>query len=119
MEPTVKTNSFERDVMCIALEGGIGYWAVVRNVKRTEGSDWEYLSFEARDMEDKDAPWCVVDAEAIRRGVRLVLGPGFTLCGEFLSQVAKANSEQDAGYLDAYGADVIVQAACFGEVVFS
>jgi hypothetical protein len=119
MGQTVEISLFERDVMCIALEGGIGYWASVRNIKRSEGANWEYLSFEARDMEDKDAPWRVVDAEAIRRGIKLVLSPGFKLGSEFLSQVALANSHKDAGFLDAYGADVIVQAACFGEVVFS
>lgn len=112
------TDSFCADVLCAALEGGIGYWACAEAINRTEDAERDYVSATLVDAEDDDNWRYVVDYAAIRRGIRRLLSPGFNVSNAIMLATMQAVREDDAGYIDADCADCIVQAACFHELVY-
>lgn len=102
-----------RDLMTTALEsGGIGYWARVRDVRREE--DLTVVSFEviAKDAESPDA-WKRIDAEGMARAVGWVLSRRVKVRADLVGQIAA-----DHGAADADCADLLVQVAAFGDIVY-
>lgn len=111
---TIEVNDdYCHDAMTTAVEGGIGYWAECRNVERNEKLD--ILSFEVteRDREAACFPdrWVKIDPEKMKAAVTLVLTPKFEVSNGYKRMII----EDD---VDAEAADILVQAAVFGEVVY-
>jgi hypothetical protein len=106
-------------IMSTAIEGGIDYWASVRNVVSDE--DLNYLSYEVRDFEDKTMPWKQITPEVVEETYKKILDPNCTLglSVDVVEHFAEAYKELDAGMLDASDADVIIQVAAFGYVACS
>lgn len=115
-------DSFCADVLCAALEGGIGYWAEADDIKRTERDaegHWHYLSVVLTDAEGDDDWQHTIDYAAIRLGIERVLAPTFNLNSGTKGDILTALTEHpDDNTLDADGADAIVQAACFNDLVY-
>ena len=97
-----------RDILTTAVEGGIGYWATVTASKRAEDLSWLEVTLEPAGDPDEFKPVTVK-------------------CGslpEALRSFAKAHPKtRTAEYvknddIDAEAADVAVQVAAFGEVVY-
>ena len=119
---------FLAEVMVTAFEGGCTYWARGRNVKHQsyQGCDIDlYGSYEIRWQDEEPYPkgdarngWHLIDPDAIERGIAKCLEPGFKLNSQITGWIASGSRDNDAGNIDADAADCIVQAACFGEVVF-
>ena len=111
------------DVLTGALEGGIGYWSAASMIWRggLDGAvdDLTVTSVRLSDAEGEDAfKPVVVDVEAVRRGIELVATPDFK-AAKVHKAAARALLAGDEEYdYDAGDADVIVQAAVFGEIVF-
>lgn len=115
------------DIMCTALEGGVGHWCSADGVNRTgtkaerkAGADWDYVSFEAYDAEDGDHLGRV-DYGTIRSGVERVLSGAVKVCTEVRDGVLAELSDYRglAGCrIDADAADCVVQAGLFGEVAY-
>jgi hypothetical protein len=113
------------DIMCTALEGGIGYWCCAGDIKRTEGTDWGYVSFDAYDDEevDRDDPESkagfvgTVTYDTIRKGIERILGGQIRLRPDLLAQVATAPANDDAD-IDSEAADCIVQAGLLNAIVY-
>lgn len=111
------------DILSIALEGGIGYWALAREIERTAGEDddWCYVSCMVRDFEDPDASWMTLDYGVIRCGVERVL-TGRVKIADYIRSGILADIVDWEGRggcaLDADAADCIVQAGLFGELVY-
>ena len=59
-----------------------------------------------------------LDKELIRKGIAKVFDPGFEVREDIRKSVIDAYNTQDAGDIDAEAADVIVQAAVFGEIIY-
>ncbi len=107
---------FCTDVLTIALEGGVDYWAVGRNAQRTP--DLDYTSIELRDSEDSSQPFHLVNAETIETSVNRIIGGGVKIAEHLKAEIETAWLENDASVIDATTSDVIVQVACFGEIVY-
>jgi hypothetical protein len=139
------TDDFLSGVMCTALEGGIGYWAIAKDIKRTEGDDWEYLSCELADNEEyhdaeidqqeildelvEEEEHIYEDYEDKLRKMTEAAVKWNTLNYEVIAKgckraiegnygFAKYILEQDGGMIDAGDADCIVQLGVLGEVVY-
>lgn len=112
---------FSRDVLTVACEGGVNYWAEARDLQRTRpGGD--VISVELRDSEDPEAEWCVVTPREVADAVRRILHPQkypTNTSPHLRGALAAAWSAGEFGSeLDAGAADAIVQVACFDEVTF-
>lgn len=101
------------DVMTTALEGGIRYWAEVRNVVRDV--ELNPISFEVRANDDA-APsnkWRVIDAGGIALAIAFVISGHVRVGRPVVGQIVT-----DKGGADAECADVLVQIAAFGKLVY-
>lgn len=117
---TVRTRTREQflsDVIIGAVEGGTGYWAQVSGY---HWSDAEPASTRATLHDMEDGRTFKLDIDAIARGVAIVVDERgeFRLNDELRASIVMADRENDAGFIDADGADAIAQAACFGELVY-
>lgn len=104
------------DIMCSALEGGITYWCDNAEVVEDEYyGEWAHEqisrggSIRIHDFEEGES--YILTLDDFIKGVTLALEDGY---GEDWIE----NGAIDAGQIDAVAADVIVQFAIFGEVVY-
>lgn len=129
---------FLADIICTAIEGGTNYWATTlayRWMDRETGEDLPpkevyAVIADSEEMEDYRRGEQVsrqefiekigkrIDIEVIATGIRKVQSKDFRINGTLLECIRVGDKEDDAGLIDADGADVIVQAALFGEIVF-
>jgi len=108
-------------VLTTALEGGIGYWAVAKNLER----DDELWITRVDLAEEEDAPddWHTMLAPDVRRGIetlsRMIHQGTVHPNSEIGRGFADALSDRDDGFAcaDATLADAIVQCALFGEEI--
>lgn len=132
-EPTAVTLTFPvsdrlcADIMCAALEGGIGYWSEASKIVQTttlpesDGSVManipDYVSCVLTPAEDEDEfePQAL-DYPAIRRGIRRILTGEVGIRSDLRDAVHSGVTHDDGGAIDADAADCIVQAAVFGEL---
>lgn len=115
--PIHDDREFLSDVLCIAMEGGIDYWAEVRKLERAADI---YAGLEVRDNEDHEAPWHYVGRQALRSAINTIIHDrGASVRSDIRRCVYSAWIELDASEIDAEAADVIVQFAAFGEIVYS
>jgi len=114
------------DIMCTALEGGIGYWAQSRNIKRCNLPEdaahglRSYESCELAELNDDETGWdwskpMRLDYDAIRRGVAAILQhKDYSRMGTGI--LRDIVSDEMGCYIDAGVADCIVQMGVLGEV---
>lgn len=112
------------DVFCTAVEGGITYWAEIRRYHWTNDPKGNPLDhpdvdgFYAIVREEDEEDDLRIDREVIERGVQRILS-GDNVVGQWLLDAVQAAADNyDAGEIDADGADAIVQAGLFGEIVY-
>ena len=115
---TDPVQQFFQDIMTTAIEGGINDWAVADEILRDKDSN--VISFYCRDYEERTAPWSFINAEKIEEALNKIVANDSTIkIGDtYLKDIAVAYSCLDAGSIDAMLADIIVQVAAFGEIVF-
>lgn len=116
---TVVTNENIDDIMCTALEGGINYWC-----SRAEVIG-DYLGEYASDQISKGGELMLYDSvgddkyiitkDSILMGIEKYVNEYDSNCLYFEDR----KNRIDTCYIDAIGADVIIQYAVFGEVVYS
>lgn len=114
------------DIMCTALEGGIGYWCAADRIVRTDGNegDWRYVSFVAYDTEnqddDEEAAFkpATVDYSTIRLGLQRILSGEVPIRADLAAQCLTITRGEDEADIDAEAADCIVQAGLLGELMF-
>jgi hypothetical protein len=115
----MERSGFCRDVLTTAMEGGSDYWAKGRNSKHEPGGGGRYLSIEVKDAEDPEDPWHLVDEDKIAAAVnKIITDPDLKIRTDLKANIAGAWATNDAGQIDCEGADVIVQIAAYGEIVF-
>ena len=107
-------NQFYSDIIVTAAEVGCYYWALVKHYNNTNLAD---VSFKVRDMGDPAEPWTTINNNAIASAL-CKLKEGKVKTGRGQKFWAEAYRVMDAGNIDASDADVIVQVACYGEIVF-
>lgn len=111
---------FLRDVMCTAFEGGCAYWAEARRVRRD--GELNYLSFDIRAVEEHDEDrlrvWQSITPAKLDVAIRKLISGEHKAAKYIVDQFAGYPGNLDATDHDADGADVVVQLAAFGEIVF-
>lgn len=102
------------DVLVTALEGGINYWADSADVKDDDykGGEW------ASEVVSRGGTLIIqeVDEEETVELTKDKMLAGIALFIEEFPEMY--GSVEELGYLDASGADIIVQLALFGDVVY-
>lgn len=111
---------FLHDVLCIAFDGGIGYWAQGRNVRRT--STYGITHCWVRDVreagDDGVIDWTEMTADSVAEGIDRILTGKVQVRDDIVACIREAVSTNDCGHIDADASDVIVQSFLFNEIVF-
>jgi hypothetical protein len=124
---TAERTDFLASVLSTAVEGGISYWASAKPGTYKWGSengphtfgDAHYASITIREDDDgQTGPWRHVSEATIAQGIARVKRPDFRINTQLLGDILTGDRNNDAGEIDADGADVIVQAALFGKIVY-
>lgn len=103
------SDEFLDDVIEAALAGGIQYWASIM------GRSGKVYAI----RDDDEGKRMLLTHEAVARGITKALSKDFCLNDTIRATIYRGASQSDAGDIDAEAADVIVQAAMFGGIVYS
>ena len=117
------------DIMCTALEGGIGYWSQADKIERkpcdpaNPSEDFNYVSCLLAELNDDEGGYdwdCphILDYGSIRDGLHTLLTGYCQINSELRGYLLDAVLNGDASSIDSEGADAIVQAALFGEIKY-
>ena len=114
---------FLSNVLVTAVEGGINYWADVKNYQWNETTDRRRLttaSAEVKELTPNDLlpDWTPLTLDTIRQGIKNVKANSFIVSPTVLGWILTGDRNNDAGEIDAVAADCIVQAALFGKLVY-
>ncbi len=114
-----------KDTLTTAIEGGINYWAEGRDFERQE--DLDYVSCELRpsrgeglafEKGDKRNDWQKVGPAEIEAAMLRVINEK-DLCAVYIREAILFDYlDPDSCRGDAETADVVIQIALFGEIVF-
>lgn len=110
------SDQYCKDILVTCVEGGSNYWASFRNIIRD--GELDILECEVADIEEgpddpeEEFEYKKITIEDIRRGVQIVCDPKFKIGQEWRDMIL--NDDNDAG-----SSDIVLQAAIFGEVVYS
>lgn len=108
-----------QDIMCVAVEGGIGYFACITDAKRTPDLDWVEVTIEdAEDPSDPSFEPMTVKASQMEHAANAMIHPDYNLNGEMKQRIREMLRDRDAGIIDSYDAQAVFQQAAFGEQVF-
>jgi hypothetical protein len=110
------------DIMCTAVEGGIGYWSVVTDWKQEDDEhgvpDWLEVTIAPEAECEGDFEPTTVKYTAMRAAVARILN-GEVRNASKDGRIARVIREaEDPGDIDADIADCIFQVAALGEVVY-
>lgn len=124
-EAMSKADQTAADVLSAAIEGGTNYWAAVSKIERAEpGGEVAYLSVSYHEMNDdcdgyKEAG-VTVDLAAVKAAMRKIAFEDVKHVSASTKATVRAlifEGSEEADY-DADDADIIVQVAVLGEVVY-
>lgn len=109
-----------QDILTTAVEGGIGYWFQISDYKRTDDLDWvEVVGRQLNDDESGyDGDEHTIKATQLEKAAKAIIGPDFNMKQTMKDNIARMIRHRDAGEIDAYEADAIVQYATFGKLVY-
>lgn len=115
------SDEFLSDVLITAVESGydsLFYWDGVRmmTVDRNDDLSINEIDFFACDGDGERQRFNLTH-EDVGNAIQAILD-GSVKLGYPLEYIQRAVREHDAGDIDATAADCIIQAACFGEVVY-
>lgn len=115
---------FVSDIIIGALDnpyGGSRYWVDNVKVKSNGAKDILDEVFFSATFDDSYADHPThyfVDADKIVKAIQTILSNTLTISSSIYDMLAKAVRENDAGYIDADVADVVLQVAVLGEIVY-
>lgn len=111
-----------RDIAITAIEGGVGYWADIVRYRWSTGEEpltehmLEFPEIVLQPLEEDDE--LTVTQRTIQHGLALILEGKVWLRPDLYSAIVKGSAENDASYIDAEGADCIVQLGLFDALVY-
>ena len=107
-------------VVITAVEGGVNYWAAIKDYQWSKGEDDNFTSASAkvRDVENNGGEWHEVTHETVEAGIAKIRTGDVRLNKEILSWILTGDATNDATDIDATAADCIIQVALFDEVVY-
>lgn len=95
------------EIMITACEGGINYWANVKNYQPDKGQA-TVIDCGEQDYSDGRSRYFEIDSKVIRKGLNLMLNSE----NEFWRKTAVSDC------LDACDSDMIIQFGLFGELIY-
>lgn len=106
------------NVVVTAVEGGVGYWAELREYKWSEDEN-RYMTGASVEVDAQDGKgWRTVNLDTIREGLAKIKESSFQINPAVLSAILMGDRNNDAGEIDSEAADCIIQAGLFGELVY-
>lgn len=108
------SQEFISDIICTAFEGGINYWC---NTADPTVVDKQYVSAVLYDAEDENKAHTLT-SEAMVEAIKGIMEGTYQCRSDIREAITKGIIDLDGGYIDADGADVIVQFAVFKELVY-
>lgn len=115
MSVVTEADQFSKDVIVTARCGAIGYWAQEVGYYASIGA-MMIDEFDEETGETTDSH--VVNAASIREAINSILLGSVSVNRDIAMCIWQGNKDKDAGMIDADAADVIVQVACFGQIVY-
>jgi coenzyme F420-reducing hydrogenase gamma subunit len=129
---TTERAQFLADVLTCAVEGGINYWASVSDYRwydptfedgggtaeHVDGVPNAYAT--VHETESDGTVSGLIGVDQVATAIRDILNgkEGIRINDADVALIREANRDNDAGEIDAGIADMIVQVAMFGEVVY-
>jgi len=118
------TERMVSDILISALDnpyGGARYWVQNVRVKSNDAEDildeiWYSATFE--DSYGDHNPKYFVNGEKVIAAIQDILNQNVTTSQIICDTLSKAIREDDAGYVDADVADVVLQVAVLGEIIY-
>ena len=106
-------------VLVTAVEGGVNYWAEVREYRVVEGEDRLFVSVsvEIRDAEG-EGEWQAVTLDTVEKGIAKIKTREIRLNREIVAEVLLGDRDPKYADIDATAADCIIQAGLFGDIVY-
>jgi len=109
------SDQFSKDVIVTARCGAIGYWAQETGYYASIGA---MMIDECDEETGERTDSHVITAASIREAIRMILLGDVAVHRDIAMSIWQGNRDKDAGMIDADAADVIVQVACFGQIVY-
>jgi hypothetical protein len=120
--PITRTDArteFLGDIITGAVEGGIGYWSAVSRYRWEDCVTHATVHVVKDDESGYEHEGLTLDIDAVERGLKLIREGGCGLNTRLRNRLLVADRGNDAGQLDAFDCDVIVQAGLLGEIVYA
>lgn len=120
MEKSARQEFYD-DVLITAVEGGIGYWAIAKNYKWSDDGPTTVDVAEQNDSyeESEWGDWVHVDREALVRAFSVLRSDKeLALSASIRERILRAWRDADAGEIDSDDADIVVQVAVLGDVIY-
>jgi hypothetical protein len=109
-----------QEILTTAVEGGIGYWFQITDARRTEDLDWVEITGRelSEDESGFDGPEHTIKASTLEAAARVMIRPDYGLNPDMKDNIARMLRNRDATEIDSDEAEVIVQQATFGKIVY-
>lgn len=104
------------DILETAVAGGIDYWLSRITVARNKQLD--QIENILVKPDERDSDFKLIDHPTAVYAIQRLLEGEVEVSETIKQSIYQAVVENDASYIDADGADVIVQVAAFGEIVY-
>ena len=117
---TAERTDFLAGVLITAVEGGIDYWAHIKDWQVTEDPKGNCTWARAIIVDDdKHRVARGVGLGEVAKGIGIIKRGDTPIRQDIKDAVALADNENDASYVDVEIADCIVQAGLYGEILYS
>jgi hypothetical protein len=119
----MKARTAERvDFLCgiitTAVEGGINYWSHVSDYQWEWDTAMNFTSASVTVHEDESDDEFVIDIDKVASAIGKLVAGNVQVRNSLLATLKEANRENEGGEIDADLADIIIQVACFGEIIY-
>lgn len=114
---TRESAQFAADVITVAIEGGVNYWAEIISFHYDE-TDPAGATTTIHDLHDHGPRFEITVPKVLDAVHRISTDPTSVGVGWPAAEIAAAWTNRDAAEIDADLADIIVQVAAFGKVIF-
>jgi hypothetical protein len=104
------------DILTMAVEGGIGYWSVVHDSERAEDLGWLAVQLGPTDELEDDFKLTWIRLDNLQAAIDLIVSKRETV--NVKKQIVDEVCSGDIDRFDSDTADVIVQTAMFGELMY-
>ena len=118
MKRTPERTEFLNDIITTAVEGGVGYWAEVRKYWWQGVPETTATLAEHESSTEGPAKVGELNPDTIASAIDRISRGEIKLRADLIKLIAGANTTNDAGDIDAEGADVIAQVAILGDVIY-